>query len=184
MMKKRGALIVRPGVTPQGSISHRDDRFSGRRAPPPDPRRMEWIVAVRVQPESSAESRLSADQFFRDIPEVVEEPAVHYVVLTKDIRKGDVPSPLRHEGVERVDSAILHGISRRTSPGTDVGEVRQRFFLPPGDVGDDVSHRPRARDSGCRQLLLRESGKGRLEVPPGRVEPAQKLGGRHRYAAS
>src|SRR5438067_13128830 len=59
--------------------------------------------------------------------------------------------------------------------GEDERQVRERFFLPPRHVRDDVSHRPGARHARLHQLRVREARVGRLEGLPSVFEPLQEL---------
>ena len=102
-----------------------------------------------------------------------DQAAVHRVLLREYLGQRPWLPLLGHLGVEGIDAAMRHRIARRPPAGEHERQVRERFFFPPGDVRDDVPHRPGARDAGPHQIGVRKAGIGLLELCPCLLKPFQ-----------
>ncbi len=60
-------------------------------------------------------------------------------------------------------------------PGEDQRQVFQCLLVPPGDVRDQIPHRPRAGDTGFEHLLVTQPGVRLLELLPGGGELVEQL---------
>jgi hypothetical protein len=115
---------------------------------------MLWVMAVRIEPQATAEARLEGELHFGSALDVGDEPAVSFIHLPQYIRQRQAPFQFRHLSIEGIDAAVLGRVPRWSASLDDERQVFQGFLLPPGHMCDDVFHRPTTRDTGFRQLRL------------------------------
>ncbi len=96
-------------------------------------------MAVRIKPETTTEACFPDELIFWRTLNKVDEAAVGVVPLPQHFGEPQIPPPLRHQGVEGVDSSISDGIARWRSAPKDERQMRQRLLLPPGHMRDNVS---------------------------------------------
>jgi tetratricopeptide (TPR) repeat protein len=112
------------------------------------------VVAVRVEPQAMTEARFADELIVGHAPDEIDQSAMSIVPLPQHLGEGEVPFPLGHLGVERIDATIHYGIPRRFPAVEDERQMRQRLLFPPGHVRDDVSDRPEAGDARLHQLRV------------------------------
>jgi hypothetical protein len=132
-------------------------------------------MAVCIEPEATAEARLPRDLLLGRTLDVVDEPAVGFILLSQYVGEREVAFLFRHSGIEGIDAAVRYGVPRWPVPVDDERQMFQRLLLPPRHVRDNVLYRPIARDATFRQLRVRQTRVRRFECRPRLVELFQKL---------
>jgi hypothetical protein len=132
-------------------------------------------MAVCVEAEAMAEARFATQLVLWNVCDEMDKTLVDQIALAQHLGQREASFPLRLPGIERVDTAVCRGISRRFFARDDARQMLQSFFLPRRHMRNDVSDRPRARDAGVHQLGLTQTGVRLPERPPGFVEPPQNV---------
>src|SRR2546430_7179524 len=140
--------------------------YSTRRPPGAYRPRVLGVMAVRVEPQATTKPRVARHLLLGSPLYERDRAAVHLVLLREYLGQRPWLPLLGHLGVERIDAAMGHRIARRPPAGEHERQVRERFFFPPGDVRDDVPHRPGAGDARPQQIGGRKAGIGLLGIGP------------------
>src|SRR2546430_554247 len=148
---------------------------STRRPPRAYRARVLGVMTVRVEPQATTKPRVARQLLLGGPVYERARAGVPLVLLREYLDHRPWLPLLGHLGVEGTDPAMRHRMARRPPAGEHERQVRERFFFPPGDVRDDVPHRPGPGDPWLHQLRIRQAGIGLLKVPPCLLEPLHPL---------